>query len=144
MLEIVLEQHELSHEGAMREQETVSKQRPVQESWQKDAKRVQETEAKQQKSFHENAQKVQETLVKSHSVSSSLLAWQVCAQEKLPVYVSSNRLRLSRQTAVVDKPTFEALHTVIFATLYRDVKQWSAVARRGAAFPAAKIAGLLR
>ena len=56
MLETVLEQHELLHEGAMREQETVLKQKLVQESWQKDAKRVPETVAKQQKSFYQNAQ----------------------------------------------------------------------------------------
>ena len=121
-------------------QETVAKQ---QQSFQEDAKRVQETVAKQQQSLQEDAEGVQETVAKSHSVSSSLLAWQECAQEKLAVVVSSKQRRLARQLAVVDSPTSAALRTVSLATPCRDVTQLTAGARRAVAFPPVERAEVL-
>ena len=114
-----------------------------QQSFQQDAKRVQETVAKLQQSLLEDAEPVQETEAKSHSVSSSLLAWQECAQEKLAVEVSSNR-RLAGQLTVVDSPASAAPRIVSLATPCRDVKQLPAGARRAVAFPPVKIAEVLR
>ena len=102
-------------------QEIVEKQ---QQSFQEDAKRVQETVAKQQQqSLQEDAEGVQETVAKSHSVSSSLLAWQECAQEKLADDASSQQLVLARMSAKVESPTCVTLGTVSFAGLCQDVKQ---------------------
>ena len=115
-----------------------------QQSFQQDAKRVQETVAKQQQqSLQEDAEGVQETVAKSHSVSSSLLAWQECAQEKLAVGVSSKQRRLARQLAVVEAPTSAALRTVSLATPCRGLPQLSAGARRAVAFPAVETAEVL-
>ena len=122
-------------------QETVAKQ---QQSFQQDAKRVQEIVAKQQQSLQEDAESVSETVAKSHSVSSSLLAWQECAQEKLAVVVSSQQPRLARQLAMVDSPTSAALRTVSVATPCQDVKQLIAGARRAIAFPPVEIVEVLR
>ena len=122
-------------------QETVAKQ----QFFQQDAKRVQETVAKQQQqSLQEDAEGVQETVAKSHSVSSSLLAWPECAQEKLAVVDSSQQPRLARQLAVVDSPTSAALRTVSVATPCQDVKQLIAGARRAVAFPPVEIVEVLR
>jgi len=139
----------------------VSKQRPVQESLLKDATRVQAIVAKQQKAFQETAQRVQETAVKlrkfflqdakraqetvakSHSVSSSLLAWQVCAQEKLAAYVSSNLPLLARQRAVVDSPRSVAPRILSVANLYPVVRQWIAGGRRAFSFLPVRIAVVL-
>ena len=114
-----------------------------QQSFQQDAKRVQETVAKLQQSLQEDAEPVQETEAMSHSVSSSLLAWPECAQEKLAVFVSSQQPRLARQLAVVDSPTSAALRTVSDANLYPVVKPWIAVERRAFAFLHVRIAVVL-
>ena len=114
-----------------------------QQSFQQDAKRVQETVAKQQQSLQEDAERVQETEAKSHSVSSSLLAWQECAQEKLAVGVSSKQRRLARQLAVVEAPTSAALRTVSLATPCRGLTQLSAGARQAVAFPPVETAEVL-
>ena len=104
---------------------------------------MQETVAKQQQSFQEDAEGVRETVAKSHSLSSSLLAWLECAQEKLAVVVSSQQPRLARQLAVVDSPTSAALRTVSAANLYPVVKQWIAGERRAFAFLPVRIAVVL-
>ena len=97
----------------------------------------------QQQSLQEDAEGVQETVAKSHSVSSSRLAWPECAQEKLAVFVSSQQPRLARQLAVVDSPTSAALRTVSDANLHPVVKPWTIVERRVFAFLPVRIAVVL-
>ncbi len=98
----------------------------------------------QQQSLQEDAEGVQETVAKSHSVSSSLLAWQECAQEKLAVDVFSYRRLLARRLAVVDSPTSVTLRTVSFASLCQVVKRLPVGGMLAVAFAPVRIVAVLR